>query len=103
MDRRGFFGALIGGVAVAAAARSWPFRVFSFPSQPIRWVGIDWGYNDSAVYVYYVHPAQAAAMKSLGGLQMCDERDFSSGTYFNLARSSYPGRLSHGCDAVIWK
>ena len=32
MERRAFLTSLIGGVAVAAAARTFPFRVFSFPS-----------------------------------------------------------------------
>src|SRR5258708_23131264 len=31
MNRRKFFKSMIGGVAVAAAVRTWPFRVFSFP------------------------------------------------------------------------
>jgi hypothetical protein len=33
MKRRDFISKLVGGVATAAAVRSWPFRVFSFPSQ----------------------------------------------------------------------
>lgn len=33
MNRRHFLGTLVGGVATAAAVRSWPFRVFSFPSE----------------------------------------------------------------------
>ena len=32
ISRRGFLGALIGGVASAAAVRTFPFRVFSFPT-----------------------------------------------------------------------
>lgn len=32
MDRRNFFRALAGGAAAAVAVRSWPFRVFSFPT-----------------------------------------------------------------------
>jgi hypothetical protein len=32
MDRRGFIGMLAGGVAVGAAVRTWPFRVYSFPT-----------------------------------------------------------------------
>jgi hypothetical protein len=32
MNRRGFLNSLIGGVATAAAVRTWPFRVFSFSS-----------------------------------------------------------------------
>jgi hypothetical protein len=33
MDRRGFLKNLIGGVAAAAAVRTFPFRVFSFPKE----------------------------------------------------------------------
>jgi hypothetical protein len=32
MDRRKFLGSLIGGIAATAAVRTWPFRVYSFPS-----------------------------------------------------------------------
>jgi hypothetical protein len=33
MNRRGFLGLLVGGLATAAAVRTFPFRVFSFPSE----------------------------------------------------------------------
>jgi len=33
MDRRGFLGMMIGGIATAAAVRTFPFRVFSFPKE----------------------------------------------------------------------
>jgi hypothetical protein len=33
MNRRNFLGTLIGGVAAAAAVRTWPFRVYSFPTE----------------------------------------------------------------------
>lgn len=33
MDRRGFLRSLIGGVAAGAAVRTFPFRVFSFPTE----------------------------------------------------------------------
>lgn len=33
MDRRSFFRMIIGGVAAAAAVRTFPFRVFSFPAE----------------------------------------------------------------------
>jgi hypothetical protein len=39
MDRRNFLKMLVGGVATAAAVRTFPFRVFSLPSKPIR---VDW-------------------------------------------------------------
>jgi hypothetical protein len=32
MNRRSFLTSLIGGVAASAAVRTWPFRVYSFPS-----------------------------------------------------------------------
>jgi hypothetical protein len=32
MNRRNFLG-LVGGVSMAAAVRTWPFRVYSFPSE----------------------------------------------------------------------
>lgn len=35
MNRRGFLKALVGGIAGAAAVRTWPFRVFSFPGEVI--------------------------------------------------------------------
>ena len=33
MDRRGFLRMMVGGVAAAAAVRTFPFRVFSFPEK----------------------------------------------------------------------
>ena len=35
MNRRSFLGTLVGGVATTAAVRTWPFRVYSFPSAPV--------------------------------------------------------------------
>jgi hypothetical protein len=32
MERRNFLRSMIGGVTLAAAVRTWPFRVYSFPS-----------------------------------------------------------------------
>ena len=40
MDRRLFLRSMIGGVATAAAVRTWPFRVYSFPSD-LRLLSID--------------------------------------------------------------
>lgn len=33
MDRRSFFKLMVGGIAAAAAVRTFPFRVFSFPAE----------------------------------------------------------------------
>lgn len=33
LDRRKFFGQMLGGLAVTAAVRTWPFRVYSFPTE----------------------------------------------------------------------
>lgn len=35
MKRRDFLGVMVGGIAAAAAVRTWPFRVFSFPSEVV--------------------------------------------------------------------
>jgi hypothetical protein len=43
MDRRSFLGLLVGGVATAAAVRTWPFRVYSFSTEintELLWNGI---------------------------------------------------------------
>lgn len=41
MNRRNFLNTLVGGVAVAAAARTWPFRVYSFGSVPTVYPAFD--------------------------------------------------------------
>ena len=33
ISRRAFLGTLVGGIATAVAVRTFPFRVFSFPSE----------------------------------------------------------------------
>ena len=41
MNRRNFLSTLIGGVATAATVRTFPFRVYSFPTKPIgNWEGL---------------------------------------------------------------
>lgn len=55
MDRRGFLRRMVGGVAAAAAVRTFPFRVFSFPKE-IAVAGLDLGsgrdYTVISVYKY---------------------------------------------------
>jgi hypothetical protein len=36
MDRRNFLRSLVGGIAVGAAQRTFPFRVFSFPKEVVQ-------------------------------------------------------------------
>jgi hypothetical protein len=36
VSRRGFIGMMVGGIAAQAAVRTFPFRVFSFPTEIIR-------------------------------------------------------------------
>ena len=45
MNRRNFLGLMVGGVAAAAAVRTFPFRVFSFPNEPKLWIGTDYGFS----------------------------------------------------------
>src|SRR5436309_9615324 len=40
MNRREFLSTLVGGVSVSAAVRTWPFRVFSFPTE-LRILSLD--------------------------------------------------------------
>jgi len=35
VERRTFLQTFVGGIATAAAVRTWPFRVYSFPSTPV--------------------------------------------------------------------
>lgn len=83
MNRRAFFGTMIGGIATAAAVRTWPFRVFSFASNPHlpadyiarleRFGYIPW---DPVRECWYFTPEQMDA-----------------GEYLGLSRAEYPGRL----------
>lgn len=47
MNRRNFLSTLVGGVAATAAVRTWPFRVYSFPTEitappPLDYYIISW-------------------------------------------------------------
>lgn len=81
MNRRNFLGLMVGGVAAAAAVRTFPFRVFSFPNEPKLWIGTDYGFSGCssmslAVWskenlgswlvddMFYVHPATLEALRS---------------------------------------
>jgi hypothetical protein len=61
MERRNFLRTLVGGVAVAAAVRTWPFRVYSFPSEPVTAIPDDNVFFDNQIY--YLHPFQAESLK----------------------------------------
>jgi hypothetical protein len=62
MDRRGFLRSLVGGVAVAAAVRTFPFRVYSFPPAPVLA-----GNEFLDHFVWYTNPEATAAYKELLG------------------------------------
>ncbi len=59
MNRRNFLRALTGGVAAAAAVRTFPFRVFSIPAAPRIF------YTDAIANVWYLNPDQAKAWDEL--------------------------------------
>jgi hypothetical protein len=40
MNRRSFFRKMIGGLAASAAVRTFPFRVFSFPSEIVQPIAV---------------------------------------------------------------
>jgi len=59
MDRRGFLKTLIGGVAATAAVRTFPFRVFSFPSEiasPLLFPPLAWGLDE--FIAEYIRPVK---------------------------------------------
>lgn len=108
MNRRGFLRTLAGGAAAAVAVRTFPFRVYSFPSiEPIRWYASDWGYSGVHAFsdVWILHPDQVRAFKDLG-VKIEDEFYTDSiagiryiqsdvvGTFQGLERSKYPTSLT---------
>ena len=60
MNRRNFLRTLIGGVASAAAVRTFPFRVFSFPKE-IK-LASSWEMYGEMIYL---HPVQFEPWKEL--------------------------------------
>jgi hypothetical protein len=84
MERRGFLKLMVGGVAAAAAVRTFPFRVFSFPKEiqlptvfggdpgdltktvaPMMRMLTNPG-ADSWAEAIYMHPFQLDALKEVG-------------------------------------
>lgn len=80
MNRRGFLKMMVGGVAAAAAVRTYPFRVFSFPEE-IRvarhvpkeiaalWkqrLDLIGRFGTDTGAEWWMHPVQLAALKELG-------------------------------------
>ena len=72
MNRRNFLRLMVGGVATAAAVRTFPFRVFSFPSQilfPARCLTVEDITNLTLERlsddVFHVHPETLEAFRSL--------------------------------------
>lgn len=59
MNRRGFLRTLIGGVAATAAVRTFPFRVYSFPAEPVVDINAlgaaleDSFFTNSPLYMYF--------------------------------------------------
>ncbi len=82
MNRRNFLGMLVGGIAASAAVRTWPFRVYSFPSEPIE---------------AYALITLTPLYRTLGIAY--HRADSSLGTWAGLDRSSYPAALA---DLRVW-
>jgi len=83
MNRRSFLGLMVGGVAAAAAVRTYPFRVFSFPTeikppntgprlskemQDLLKQRLDLveRFGPDAAGEWWMHPQHLAALKELG-------------------------------------
>lgn len=57
MDRRNFLRTMVGGLVAGAAVRTWPFRIYSFPSH----LGAP---NDLFGYVSYLQPGSDIALNN---------------------------------------
>lgn len=88
MDRRSFFRTMVGGGAASAAVRTWPFRVYSFPTQitiPPRTVP-----NEIAIWLDRLLAYQEANLDCINKtlvrsfLKLVDENPYSS---FAVGRS----------------
>lgn len=80
MNRRGFLNSLVGGVAASVAMRTWPFRVFSFPTEIKRGLGIT-----SVRFVRAFDPIQKTMYSRLDTLYG-----------FGADRLIMPSRIEHG-------
>lgn len=93
MNRRNF----IGGLFAGAAVRTWPFRVYSFPTEIAKPVLVFSSCGGLAREVWYVHGAQLLALRDLGAIHgirsYISPDDPSPAGYLNLSRAPYPGRL----------
>lgn len=105
MNRRNFLRSLVGGVATAAAVRSWPFRVYSFPTAPaiefdkrIFWFGCD----PPAELAFYLNADQKKAwdelvgdkLPALYGIRYIEDVENAGTKWLGLKRSPYPGALN---------
>jgi hypothetical protein len=79
MDRRGFLGMMIGGIAASAAVRTFPFRVFSFPSvvKPVRdYYSIEWPIVTRAWEYGSYLPEMTLASRAFAGFEFISMKDY---------------------------
>lgn len=92
MNRRGFLGTLIGGVAAGAAVRSWPFRVYSFPSEP-KIIDVTAEISRIAkTFEQYLNGIMYGDGVSTYGMGYLEAP--ASTNFVNLERSIYPGKIT---------
>lgn len=81
MNRRGFLRTIIGGVAAGAAVRTWPFRVYSFPTEPKICTTFE-----EAMRQYYSYGIAYYRIPS-------ERLDFINLERWGLTPTKYPGKL----------
>jgi len=92
VERRNFLRTLVGGVAVAAAARNWPFRVYSFPSEvaPANTFVLGESFFISpGENIMFLHPAQEAALHQLQYRVTKVDHASREITFENIRQSQY--------------
>jgi hypothetical protein len=111
MNRRSFIGLMLGGVAATAAVRTWPFRVFSFPSEVTIASPLDFYKLMGELYLQrpnmvgridnietptaLIHPEHAKYLEGLFGSTPSGVLwvKYPNQTWNNLKRSAYPLNL----------
>lgn len=88
LNRRGFLRAMVGGIAVAAAERTFPFRVFSFPKEivvPPGFIGLQ--LEQIAHMLPELMAGDAMLLQKMGGLRYFDVMPSHIGPYLGLRRT----------------
>lgn len=90
-------GAAVGALATVAPSEVWPFRKIFLPGWDAvrRWVGIDFGRNESTSAFTFYDEMGRIMYDMPGGMRLANIDNVPSlGEYLGLSRTPYPGPLN---------